>query len=348
MLEPAAEGRVTDRSPRKSLASRHGVALGPAVGAIVLTLVVVVAQVLRLRGGAGGLVAILTPHLLLVAAVVALFAVVLTRAKLPVVTSVAVLAVMAVLLGPEWASLPAGRPAPTITVMTWNLELGSQAAERLPAVLKATEADIVALQELTPEAADAIENDPELAERFPYRLLWPDRSVLGLGLLSRLPMTAGDHGTAPPIASATVTLDGGRVLRVLNAHPLPGRIATVSVLRLPIGFDPSQRDQQLAAVRSAADELEALGDPVVLLGDLNVASTEPAYDDLLGRWRDAHAEAGTGPGWTWRPSRLEFLGIGVLRIDYVLVTPDIQPVSSVQDCSQPGDHCAVSADLWVP
>jgi endonuclease/exonuclease/phosphatase family metal-dependent hydrolase len=323
-------------------------ALGSTIGAIGLTLVVVMVQVLRLRGGLGGLVAILTPHLLMAAAAFALLAMVLARSRLVLISSVAILTVGAVTLAPEWVSLPAGHPAPTIRVMTWNLELGSEAAERLPAVLKATEADIVALQEVTPEAATAIENDPELVDRFPHRLLWPDRGVLGLGLLSRLPMTAGDRRAVPPIAWVTVTLDDGNLLRVLNAHPLPGRIAIVSPLRLPVGFDPTERDQQLQAVRAIANELEAPGDPVVLLGDLNVASTEPAYDDIVRDWRDAHAEAGVGPGWTWRPSRLEGLGIGVLRIDFVLVTPDVRPVGIAQDCSQPGDHCAVAAGLWVP
>ena len=80
---------------------------------------------------------------------------------------------------------------------------------------------------------------------------------------------------------------------------------------------------------------------------MNVASTEPAYDDLVAGWRDAHTEAGTGPGWTWRPSRLEALNAGLLRIDYVLVTLDVQPTSGAQDCSRPGDHC-ITVGLRLP
>ena len=58
---------------------------------------------------------------------------------------------------------------------------------------------------------------------------------------------------------------------------------------------------------------------------------------------DAHGEVGQGPGWTWRPSRLESLGIGLLRIDLAIGSPDLAPVSVVEHCGRTGDHCLLEA-----
>lgn len=55
--------------------------------------------------------------------------------------------------------------------------------------------------------------------------------------------------------------------------------------------------------------------------------------------KDVHVQVGLGPGWTWRPSRLETLGLSLLRIDLMLVGPGVDPVSGGVDCSRSGDHC---------
>jgi endonuclease/exonuclease/phosphatase (EEP) superfamily protein YafD len=333
-------------SVRSGLTRRISIALAGA--AMLLCAATVFVQVARPRAGIGVLVAILTPHLLLVALTLALLAIVLVRARSTMLVGLAIAVGALAVLGDEWISLPTGDGQRSITVMTWNMEFGSGAVDQLSAKLSTTDADIVALQELTPQAASAIEANAALVSAFPYRELRPGYTVDGLGLLSRYPLRAGIEGVDPPILAATVTVDTDTRLQLLNVHPLPGRITTVSPLRLPVAFDPSVRDEAVAKVSAVADDLISAGDPVVLAGDLNVASTEPVYDDLVAGLRDAHTEAGTGPGWTWRPSRLELLGAGLLRIDYVLVTPDVHVVSSRQDCSIPGDHCILTVGLRLP
>ncbi|HEX7490979.1 MAG TPA: hypothetical protein VF337_04690 [Candidatus Limnocylindrales bacterium] len=58
-------------------------------------------------------------------------------------------------------------------------------------------------------------------------------------------------------------------------------------------------------------------------------------------------EVGEGPGWTWRPSRIDFLPFGLLRIDLQLSAGRIRPVSTSIDCGVPGDHCRLSGDYEV-
>ncbi len=81
----------------------------------------------------------------------------------------------------------------------------------------------------------------------------------------------------------------------------------------------------------------------------SVTSTRPRRSRRSTGWsdglRDVHAQVGFGTGWTWRPIRLEFLGLGVLRIDHVIVSPDITPIAIDERCPAVGDHCLVQAEL---
>jgi vancomycin resistance protein VanJ len=314
--------------------------------------VVVVAVTLVLGSSAAGpfaLVTILAGHVLIVCLMIALAGAALARthaawAGLLVVTGVAI-----VVLGSEWLSLPPpSAPGRPITVSTWNLEAGSAAASELVEVLAASDADIVALEELAPEGAAAIEASASVIARYPYRELYPEAGVWGLGLLSRHPLEDVALARDPMRLRARVDLgDAGRVAIVV-AHPLPGRIATVSPLRLPVAFDATGRDAALETIRVGADGFAGAGAPSILLGDFNVSPLEPGYAIVARGRHDVHGEVGIGPGWTWRPSRLEGLGMGLLRIDHVFVSPTIEPEWIKEDCSHPGDHCLVTAGVRLP
>ena len=98
--------------------------------------------------------------------------------------------VFAVRFTPGWIGLPqsADVGAPTIAVTSWNLKLGEAPPSRILEGLRTAQPGIVALQELTPRHARAIAADPELRERFPYRVLRPRADSSGLGLLSSYPV----------------------------------------------------------------------------------------------------------------------------------------------------------------
>lgn len=82
---------------------------------------------------------------------------------------------------------------------------------------------------------------------------------------------------------------------------------------------------------------------MIVVGDFNTAPTEPAFDRFVAGLVDAHRAVGIGPGWTWRPSRLEPLGIGLLRIDLALSGPGATPTRIGERCDLPGDHCQLRA-----
>lgn len=315
--------------------------------------VAVVDRVLRPQTGPLALAAVVEPHLLLVggiAAAIAVLSVLGSRsgaARWVRLAGVVAIVGAVVVLGGEWWSPPAPSPVPgadRLRVMSWNLELGSKAASTSVEGIAELETDVVALQELTPEVADAITADPKLVSAFPYRILEARAGVSGVGLLSRLPLVVGEVGSDPVVLRAGLLLPDGRRVEVLDAHPFPPDITRVA--RLPAGLDTRRRDEDLAAIRATVDGLE---DPAaaLVLGDLNTSPTEPGYATLAAGLHDAHAEVGVGTGFTWRPSSLEVLGLGLLRIDYALSGNLLRPIAISEDCRLPGDHCRLYATLEV-
>ena len=235
---------------------------------------------------------------------------------------------------------PRHRSTGELAILSWNLELGARAGEAAVDGLRGIDADVVALQELGPDHAAAIEADPELRARFPFRELAPRNGVEGMGLLSAYPIVRSELLTDPMAIEAVLDVDG-RPVTVISGHPFPGRIRMAGPL--PVSFDPSARDQSLARFRARVDAAIARGETVIVAGDFNTAPTEPAFEQLVAGLADAHAEVGLGPGWTWRPSRLEGLGLGVLRIDLALSGPGARPVAVGERCDLPGDHCRLEA-----
>jgi endonuclease/exonuclease/phosphatase (EEP) superfamily protein YafD len=296
-------------------------------------------------GGPVALAQVLSAHLTLLAIALVPLAFLHGAAVLRVALAV-LLVVSLARFGGEWMSVPSifEADAPELEVMTWNLEIGSRAPQDAIAFLRPATAKVIALQELTPAVSAAIAADSGLAVRYPYKALYPSADVLGLGLLSAYPLSAVSFEDGPSRLLATVDAPAGSI-RVVDVHPLPARIAR-GPFGVPLDFDPSDRDAALDRIRDAV-ATDAVELPVVLLGDINTAPTEPEFGRFMAGYRDAHAEIGQGPGWTYRPDQLEPLGFGLIRIDVVLSGPGLRPTAETTRCPPIGDHCAVIATIAV-
>ena len=331
-------------------------------GIALLALVeVVVNIVLRPQVGPPALLAAFEPHVLAIGAVCGAVALLLTinqrtpQASRIRLIAIAVIVVALVRVGGEWWSpgdSARGDPLASETrlaVLSWNLESASKSPrDVIDGILDARRPDrpqVVALQELTPDVAAALEASGEIDDRYPYRILRPRNGVLGMGLLSSIPLVEGDSGVYPMFLGAGILMPDGSRLDLVNAHPLPPAIATVA--GIPSGLDTRQRDLDLAYLREGLDRA---ADPerVLLVGDLNTTPLEPGFAVVADGLHDVHAEVASGTGFTWRPGFLEALGLGLLRIDHVLAGAALQPVAIAEDCSLPGDHCRVTAVVDVP
>ena len=328
-------GRLNPASRPLRVVTRLALAYAVVVAALLLV------GLIPIDDGPLGLAAILIEHIVLSTIPLVLVAAVARSRRLAGV--LAVIALIAVVrFGGEWESFgPVLATGDTIDVATWNVEAGARGGDDAKAMLLRHPADIVMIEELTPQVAAAIERSEALTARWPYRALYPDSGVAGIGLLSAYPISDASYAADPVRLEAHLRWHE-RDLVVLGAHPYPARIGRL--LGIPVGLDPDARNAELEQLRTRVTERSVGGDPVLLIGDFNTAPTEPAFGRLVSGLHDAHADAGSGPGWTWRPRSLAFLGIGLLRIDLILST-DLRAIRTSIDCPAVGDHCLVEATL---
>lgn len=309
------------------------------VGVLVLLAIHIV---LPQRSGVLALTQVFEPYIVLTGILAAALA--LMRRTSWRVAAVALFALVVVgRYGPVVISFPTSSGVNELSVVTWNALAGQADGERVRNGLAAIEADLVGLQELQGEAADMLATDPTLAARYPYRALAPDDSVYGVGLLSRHPIVDFESSADPPYIVAHVEPAGREPISVIVAHPLPSRIR--SVLGIPVALDATLRDSAIGEIRDLIDAELALGRQVVVLGDFNVTEREPGYHDLSHGLRDAHLDAGVGLGHTWRLPQARWLPLGMIRIDYVLTSPDLAASSTHTECSENSDHCLLAATL---
>ena len=107
-------------------------------------------------------------------------------------------------------------------------------------------------------------------------------------------------------------------------------------------YNPDYRDDGIRRVRALVDRLHHERAVLLVVGDFNVTEREPAYQELTAGLQDGQHVAGHGSGLTWQPEWLTALRLPILRLDYLLSSPDLRPVQISVDCTQRGsDHCGV-------
>jgi endonuclease/exonuclease/phosphatase (EEP) superfamily protein YafD len=235
---------------------------------------------------------------------------------------------------------------PSLRVMTYNVLGWNEATDAVLDTIRASEADIVALQELNPRVAAVI--DRELASAYPYRVLAPREGVRGMGVISRLPLRPTSAALPDPEwVSEPQSLEfdvGGRTVLLVNFHAAAGI------------FFREGRNRQASLLAGFARDHDL---PLLLLGDLNATSTNAAYDKLTSVLKDSWTEAGAGfghtfpgagPGVTPGSSRPTLLGISVprwlVRIDYVFHSDHWLATSARLGLfDRHADHRPVIADL---
>ena len=221
-------------------------------------------------------------------------------------------------VGSAAAAASASNP---VTLATVNLQARNRDAQRLLALIRAEQPDIIVLQELTPRWEELIQ---PLAERYPHRLLVPRDGVFGIALLSIYPLTRQQvvdlNAPAYPAITATVQV-GARQLNVIGVHPLSPTSATRA----------RQRNAQLAALGKLAANSDR---PLVMLGDFNSTPWSPHFQRLLADTGLRDAAAGLGLDITW-PAFMPLLGV---PIDHCLVSPEVAVNGQRRGRSIGSDH----------
>lgn len=223
-------------------------------------------------------------------------------------------------------SMPAAEGADRLTVVHANLLYSNPHIDHAIQTLLSTGADVIALSELTPEFADAIDRST-IGDRYPHRLLRPGDAAIGLGIWSRAPLTA-----AEPIDGSTMTLTadvdlGGEPIRIVLAHPLP-----------PL-FNRGPWRAEIAAMTANAAADRSASERTLLVGDLNVSFFHPPYRQFLERtgMRDVHQALGAGFSVSWPTDEPV---PPFVRLDHALAG-DRLTATAIDDIDLPGsDHRA--------
>ncbi|MCZ7438000.1 endonuclease/exonuclease/phosphatase family protein [Micromonospora sp. WMMC241] len=223
----------------------------------------------------------------------------------------------AALYGRAWLPPAAGADGTSVRVASQNLRAGNPDPAATVGALTVGAPDLIGLQEVDDDARVA----PALAGHYPHRT-----AVSTVALWSRWPIREA-HGV-------DTGLGWDRALRAVVAAPQGDLTVYVVHLGSARAGHTATRDETVSALARTvrADPAERL----VVLGDLNTATTDRAFAPLTRLLGDAQAEAGQGFGFTW-PAE-----VPLTRPDHVLyrgITPTTAGVVHTPDT----DHRAVTA-----
>jgi endonuclease/exonuclease/phosphatase (EEP) superfamily protein YafD len=275
-----------------------------------------------------------TPLAVAASAVVVVVAVLLRRRVPALVAGVAAL-VLAVVVAPRalgGPTEPQGRPGPRLRVLTANMSLGFGSAPALVALARRTDADVLSVQELTPELVVALHR-AGLDEVMPHYALAPESGAAGTGLYARVPLRAigRPDGTSFPMASAAARPAGGPEVQLVAVHSIAPRRHLVGAW-----------DADLRALPPGAPA----GPVRILAGDFNATLDHANLRRILDTgYIDAASIVGAGLHGTWPVGRRLPPAV---TIDHVLADRRCG-VRAVSVHTIPGtDHRAVFAELILP
>lgn len=222
---------------------------------------------------------------------------------------------------------PAICDGPEFTVATVNLQYSNLHHDRLLAWLAGHPADLIVVQELTSAWAQALAG----SEAHPHRFLLAREDPYGIGVLSRWPLESAGAidlaGDGLPSVEGIVDIEGRR-MRWLGLHT-----------HWPVLPDVAQmRDTALGRAAGIARDSDL---PVILLGDLNLTPDSPVFTRLL----DESGLRDVVSGRRWRPTWQAGVWPLALRIDHVLVSPQLCVEAVEVGPSIGSDHRPVIARL---
>ena len=256
-----------------------------------------------------------------------------------IATGAAVLALAAVVAPRVTADSQPGASGPELTVLSVNLYVGQANLEYVIDLVEEYEPDLLSVQELTPGAADAL-NELGLEELLPYTVLEPDELAIGTGLYSAHPLeridSVGRDGIFYQIG-AEVDLGDGETVRFMAVHTA----APAYPERVPLW------EEDFADLPRPDG-----GAPWVLAGDFNATLDHDNMRDLLADgYVDAAEVAGGGLDPTWQPIEGRIGGLvrpPAVTLDHVLAEEGVEVIDwSVLD-KQGSDHAPIVAHLRLP
>lgn len=228
-------------------------------------------------------------------------------------------------------TIPTGQSR-TLRLVSANLAFFNPDRDRFIRFVQTENPDVVLLFELTREWSDAL---APLHAAYPHRQELAQPGHEGIAVLSKLEFAdirIDTIGQKPSnVIVGTLKLSDAKRLSLIGTHPDPP-ITWGSTLR--------RNDQ----VGELAGLVTSLPQPLVVAGDLNTSSWNPAFKQLIFATglRDSRLGFGVQPTWN--------MNFPVVRtpIDHCLVSGQVQVLTRRVGPNIGSDHLPVIVDLYVP
>lgn len=221
---------------------------------------------------------------------------------------------------------------PTLRVMTYNVLAHHDHTGPILATIRAEDPDILAMQELNFNLAEAIKH--ELDEVYPYQVLEPRDRPTGIGIFSKFPIRSTGEKLPLRWIGGPQVLElewNGEKVTLVNFHMTP----TTGIF--PIEEQVQRFRSREAEARLLADLARRSGS-VILAGDANMSPLSDAYQIVSTALVDSYRQAGFGLGHTFPGSDIPesdrpqiagwYVPTWLARIDYIFHSHDWQTISS--------------------
>lgn len=220
---------------------------------------------------------------------------------------------------PKFPQAPEG--SQEVTLLTFNILADGDDKTQALEIILSTDADIVALQELSLDAANYLQEN--LVEEYPYSALHGQQwnSYRGQGVFSKYPILEDEFWIFQDFARKShghqrVKLDiNGQPIVMYNAHPWPPFEWNGGVNFHFSGLADAAHSESIERVLARMDQET---DPLLLVGDMN---TSPYYEEF--RWMeerltDSFREAGVGLGLSYPACGIGAIPLTLIGIDHIL------------------------------
>jgi vancomycin resistance protein VanJ len=223
-----------------------------------------------------------------------------------------------------------------VDVLTYNVQRRNNDYASIERILREQDADIVALQEVTPQLIEYL--DQNLTDLYPYQVVPGRRRMEHIQMiLSRWAIDASNGQYE--VMRGVVDLEDTGVELVVYSVQLTNPLSDDGE-----GFDDSSRAQQAEMIRTLAAEEE---EPVIILGDFNMTDATDEYRNFTAIYTDVYRRTTRGfgatfPNWEYRNPTVDFLP-SLIRLDYAFASRDIDTMAARVIYDGFSDHYP----LWV-
>ncbi|MFT5127248.1 MAG: endonuclease/exonuclease/phosphatase (EEP) superfamily protein YafD [Rhodothermales bacterium] len=256
------------------------------------------------------------------------------RAKIPSCLAIAIMLINGAVILPRYAGRVLPCEGTQIRLLSANVYSANTDHASLLSLIEIEDPDLILLMEVNQRWIQALE---PLRQKYPHHIERPRADNFGIAFYARVPLEQLDIvrlGDADvPTVQARLTHEGG-AWNLIATHPVP-----------PTGKQYwDWRNQQLAEIATLSQSLQAAGEQVVVLGDLNAPPWSYYFRRLLSDAELRDASNGYGVGITW-PANSWLFGI---PIDHCLVSSDTRVCDRRNGPAIGSDHYPIVVDLALP